>query len=530
MVTNPAREPLGKEKTVDFQVALASFRDECRTKARYLELVDTLHGLEMKDWEEAQGDIKRETVWSPNPGPQKILLKCNVHEIFFGGARGGGKTDGMLADFVCHAQRFGEDAIGVFFRRRLTQLEEVIRRSFSLFVKLGAEYYVQSKTWVFPNGAILKFRYLERVEDAEEYQGHAYTWVCFEEMTQWPNAEAINRLRAVLRPPSGRAVPVYFRCTGNPGGAGHNWVKERYINPCRTGYKIIVDPETGMKRVYIPSLPDDNPKLLENDPHYKLRLRQVGSAALVKAWLEGDWDVVAGGFFDDVFSQERHVLRPFIIPVQWRFRTSFDWGSAKPASTGFWAESDGTQPEGSSIYFPRGSLIRIGDWYTVEMRRDGTVNANTGQRLTNEQLGAGIAERCTSHKYFGASKRVYSGNVADPSIFNEMGDRSIFDGMREGAKKKPWNYHLTFEPADNERKTGWSEMRAMLENALSTRPESPGMWIFDRCVNWLRTVPSLQRSTKKPDDIDTEAEDHAADETRYAVMFQRNTMRKQRAV
>jgi hypothetical protein len=519
--------PFGDKSTVDPLEAVSALRAEIgRPAFEPIDLVDTLAGRELCTWNESKIELQPEVIWRPNPGPQRHLLACSIHEVFFGGARGGGKTDGMLGDFAQHAQLYGKDSIGVFFRRRLPQLEEVIRRSFALFIQLGARYYIQSKTWVFPNGAILKFRYLERLEDAEEYQGHSYSWMCFEEITQWPSADPINRLRATLR---GKA-PCYFRATGNPGGSGHQWVKQRYIEPCRSGYLPISDPETGLKRVYIPSLTDDNPKLLENDPHYKLRLRMVGSAALVKAWLEGDWDVVSGGYFDDVWSERKHVLRPFPIPAGWSFRRSFDWGSAKPSSCGFWAESNGVQPEGSSLYFPRGSLVRIGEYYTVARKRDGTRDPDVGLRLNNEQLGAAIAERSTSPNFFGGFGRKYKGCVADPSIWNDKGDRSIYDGMRYGAAKKIEGYNLIFEKADNERITGWAEMRAMLENALADRPESPGMWIFDRCEDWLRTVPTLQRDEKNTDDIDSEAEDHAADETRYAVMFRRNTGQRKRAV
>ncbi len=522
------REQLGTDKTIFPSVALEALQDEIGALARYepIELEDTLAGRELLLWPEAKKDIKKEIIWEPNPGPQSYLLSCRIHEVFFGGARGGGKTDGMLADFLLHAQLWGVDAIGVFFRRRLPQLEEVIRRSFALFVRLGAVYYVQSKTWVFPNGAILKFRYLERTQDAEEYQGHAYTWICFEEITQWPSPDPINRLRAVLRPPSGRSVPIYFRCTGNPGGAGHLWVKERYVAPKRTGYKVIVDPETGLKRVFIPSLPDDNPKLLLSDPFYKLRLRQVGSSSLVKAWLEGDWDVVSGGFWDDIWSQDRHLLRhdKIKIPESWTFRRSFDWGSSKPASTGFWAECNGDQPINSPVYIPRGSMVRVGEWYTVAKKRDGSCDPNVGLKYTNEQLGAGIAQRSVSKAFFGAQGRQWRGCTADPSIWNKLGDRSIYDGMREGAAKKPYEHSLIFEQADNDRRTGWSEMRAMLENALPARPESPGLWVMDNCVDWLRTVPTLQRDEKKTDDIDTDAEDHCADETRYAVMHRSNIL------
>ena len=141
------------------------------------------------------------------------------------------------------------------------------------------------------------FAYLERDSDAEEYQGHNYTRVYVEEVTNFPSPAPIDKLRATLR--SGSGVPVGMRLTGNPGGAGYNWVKKRYIDPAPRGYKLLteeceieLDGEKRMvslDRVFIPSKIGDNQLLMRNDPTYILRLRQSGSEALVKAWLEGNW-------------------------------------------------------------------------------------------------------------------------------------------------------------------------------------------------------------------------------------------------
>lgn len=446
------------------------------------------------------------TIWKPQAGPQTALLTCNIFEAFFGGARGGGKTDGMLGDFAVHAQRYGEYARGVFFRRTYKQLEEVLYRANQLYPKLGAIWIKGEQLWLFPNGATLKLRHLWDEADAENYQGHAYTWICIEEATNWPTSAAIDRIRATLR--SAHGVPVKLRLTGNPGGAGHNWVKQRYITPGPQGYKVIIDPESGEKRVFIPSRLEDNKALIEKDPNYERRLMQSGSAALVKAWRFGIWDIVAGGFFDDVWNPDKHILTPFEIPANWQFKRSFDWGSAKPSSLGLWAVSDGNPVESIGRVFPRGSMIRLSEWYTVEKDSQGYVKPNKGLGLMNKDLGAGIL--------FRSEGRNWSGCVADPSIFIKAGGPSIYDQMREGAREAGGT--LTFGKADNNRIAGWQKMRGMLKASLAENPESPGIWIFENCLDWIRTVPILQRDLKKPDDIDTDAEDHAADETRYGIM------------
>jgi hypothetical protein len=256
----------------------------------------------------------RVVVWKPQEGPQTWLISCPIFEVFFGGARGGGKTEGSVGDWLEHAAQYGEQAVGIFFRRKLTQLEEVIARFRIIASPLGFKYRDQKHEFAAPNGARLKFRYLERDSDADEYQGHSYTRVYVEEATNFPSAAPIDKLRATLRSPTG--VPVGMRLTGNPGGPGHIWVKERYIEPSRNlvDRQIPFDrpgpvlkenfqnPFTKewleLERIFIPSRLSDNPLLMRNDPLYVARLQQQGSAQLVKAWLEGNWDVVLGAFFD----------------------------------------------------------------------------------------------------------------------------------------------------------------------------------------------------------------------------------------
>jgi hypothetical protein len=178
-------------------------------------------------------------LWKPQEGPQTALLECPIFEVFYGGARGGGKTESSIGDWLEHSSTYGEAAIGIFVRRKFKQLAEVIARTKQIFPKLGARYNEQKAEWRMANGARLKFVYLERDSDAEEYQGHNYTRVYVEEVTNFPLPGPIDKLRATLR--SGSGVPVGMRLTGNPGGPGHNWVKKRYIDPCKAGYKIITE-------------------------------------------------------------------------------------------------------------------------------------------------------------------------------------------------------------------------------------------------------------------------------------------------
>jgi hypothetical protein len=438
-------------------------------------------------------------IWQPQPGPQTALLECPVFEVFYGGARGGGKTDGSLGDWIQHQHLYGEAAVGKFFRRKRTQLNEVIARSKQLFGNngLGAKYNENKSEWVFPNGARLGFAYLERDSDAENYQGHNYTRVYIEEVTNFPSPSPINKLRATLRSATG--VPVGMRLTGNPGGPGHQWVKARYIDHCPAGFKVITEEEelededgkkftVSLDRVFIPSKLRDNALLFRNDPTYVIRLRQSGSEALVRAWLNGDWDIVDGAFFNE-WDDNRHVLDsqlwlPRIPPHVVRFR-AFDWGSAKPFSCGWYALSDGQWG------LPKGAIVKYREWY-------GASAPNVGLKMNAEMVAEGIRER--------ERHETIRNGYADPSIFIRDGGPSIAESM---AKKG-----VTWWRADNKRKAGWEQMRIRLAGEGGV----PLLYFLDCCHDSIRTIPSLQHDETDSEDVDTEGEDHAGDETRYACM------------
>lgn len=441
-------------------------------------------------------------LWSPQPGPQTALLECPIFEVFYGGARGGGKTDGSLGDWMQHQALYGEHAVGAFFRRTHKQLGEVIARSKQLFPKLGAKYNEQKSEWLFPNGARLLFRYLERDTDAENYQGHNYTRIYIEEVTNFPSPSPINKLRATLR--SAVGVPVGMRLTGNPGGPGHNWVKARYILPDPRGYKIITETETiqigdeppqevSLSRVFIPSKLGDNMLLMRNDPTYVLRLRQSGSEALVRAWLEGNWDIVDGAFFDEWGPQhilDTNLWLPKIPPSTLRFR-AMDWGSAKPFSVGWYALSDGNWPEVGGICIPKDAIVKYREWY-------GAKGPNIGLKMTADKVAEGIIKR-------EANERVRYG-VADPSIFIQNGGPSIAETMAI-AGCKWWR-------GDNKRIPGWEQMRYRFSGIHGV----PMIYFLDCCEDSIRTIPVLQHDEDNPEDLDTEGEDHAGDETRYGCM------------
>ena len=446
-----------------------------------------------------------QVIWRPQEGPQTALISCPVFEVFYGGARGGGKTEGSIGDWLEHSSTYGESAIGVFFRRKFKQLEEVVARTKTLFPRIGAKFNEQKAEWVMPGGGRLKFRYLERDSDAEEYQGHSYTRVYVEEVTNFPSPAPINLLRATLRSASG--VPTGMRLTGNPGGPGHHWVKKRYIDPCKGGWQVIqehfegLDGETHtLERVFIPSTLKDNQLLAKNDPTYVAKLRQVGSEALVKAWLQGDWDIIDGAFFD-CWDETKHVLPASVwlprIP-QWatKFR-AMDWGFARPFSVGWYAVSDGKWG------LPYGALLRYREWYGSDGR------PNVGLRMNADLVARGILAR---ERYFEPRTGVWSQEsieygACDPSMFVRDGGPSIQETMSEEG--------CDWFRADNKRIAGWAEVRRRLAGPNGT---TPMLYFLDCCPEAIRTIPTLQHDDVNAEDVDTDQEDHAGDEVRYACM------------
>lgn len=444
--------------------------------------------------------------FSAQPGtPQEWLIACPYEDVFFGGARGGGKTYGMIGDWIAHADLYHADAKGMFFRRTYDELDEVQDICRRILPQLGYTYSVQKRVWTSPQGATLTMRYLDRDADADRYQGLSKTWLCFEELTNWPSLEPIDKLRACLR--SGAGVPCYFRASGNPGGVGHNAVKARYIDPSPPWIPF-TDPESGTQRVFIPALLEDNPALYENDPDYWKRVEASagGNQELLKAWRHGLWDIVSGGMFDDLWRRSIHVLEPFEIPKSWRVDRSFDWGSSKPFSVAWWAESDGTRAPNGRTY-PRGTLFRIAEWY------GSTGKPNQGLKLLAPDIARGIVEREQLMPY-----TVHAG-PADTSIFDAgmiAHTASIADVM--AAEGVEWT---RADKSPGSRQTGWQRVREYLSAYLveEGQPmEEPGLFIFHNCLDFIRTFPVLPRDKTKTDDVDTKAEDHQADDLRYRLM------------
>jgi hypothetical protein len=452
-------------------------------------------------------------VWEPQAGSQALFLASPVFETLYDGTRGVGKTDALLMRFAQHVDRgFGSSWRGVIFRREYKQLDEIVTKSkrwfHRIFPRARFKESLSSYKWVWPAGEELLFRSFKDERDYDDFHGHEYPFIGWEELTKWPTLKGYHLMKACCRS-AHPDVPRIISSTTNPYGVGHNTVKAYFVDPAPAG--VPVQDDHGLWRVRVRGHWSENRILLAAQPNYPAVIAaSARNPEERKAWLDGNWDIVAGGMFDDLWREAVHVLRQpyFAVPRTWRIDRAFDWGSSAPFSVGWWAEANGEDvawPDGRTRAIPRGTLIRIGEWYGC---REGEPNVGLG--LTDEAIAQGIVQRETQ---LGIRARVRPG-PADSSIFDvEPGNESTADKLRRGGAG-----FVRGDKRPGSRVNGWQAIRGRLEAALAARPEQPCLYVLDRCRDFIRTVPVLPRDDKNPDDVDTEAEDHIADETRYRVL------------
>lgn len=386
-------------------------------------------------------------------------------------------TAGVLGKFGIKAIRYGKGFNAIFFRREMPQADDLIEEAKEIYLPLHAFWQEQKKQFFFKNGARIRFRPLENVQDAEKYQGQNISDAAVEEAGNYPDPKPIDRLFGVLRSKIG--LPTQLILTFNPGGAGHTWLKKRYIDPAPMGWTPIhtkLPNGSTHTRIYIPSRVTDNKILLAKDPDYINNLHLVGSPELVRAWLEGDFNIVAGAYFPEF--KQTHVIAPFPIPRHWTKYMGFDWGYHSPFCAVWGAISSGKDDSGKEVPYPKGSIIIYREW--------------SEKGLDNPEIGRGLKERTVENLDMA---------VADPSIFAHEGGQSIAQQIQQGG------FH--FREADNERISGWSQIRMRL------KAEPHMIYFFTTCKYLIETLPTLPIDTNKPEDLDTKADDHGADALRY---------------
>lgn len=468
---------------------------------------------------------KHNIILQPQKGSQELFVSCPIKEIINEGNRGSGKSLGVIIKFLQYVGKgYGASWKGVILRPEAKPLEDIINKSKAFIPKIFPKAkFLASKDrmmWIFPEGELLYFRHGKTAEDfTEKFLGHEFTFIAFEELTTWANSDFYDQMKTCLRS-SYAGIPKYIVSNTNPYGIGFQWVKKKFVDPDPIGGRIIKD-EYGNESVRIHSSLAENTVLMESDPDYINSLRAIKNVARRKAWLFGSWEINAGGYFEEYWDYDTHVMPEFIVPKSWKIDRSMDWGTAKPFSIGWWAESDGTPitfENGQVLHTIQGSLYRIYEFYGCKKGEP-----DKGLRMTPEAVAKIIKtlDEAISLKH----KNTVLPGVADSAIFSSDTGETVATKMQEHGIT--W---LECVKGPGSRVNGWEVMSSMFESAiyggeikdpdlnekygLKGKP-SPGLYICDNCADFIRTIPELQIDTKKINDIDTRQEDHIADEARY---------------
>ena len=438
-------------------------------------------------------DAAREIIFQPNPGPQTDFLAATEQEVLYGGAAGGGKSYAMVADPVRYFNnpRF----TGLLVRRSTEELRELISVSKQLYPRAipGIKFMERDKTWVAPSGATLWMSYLDRDDDVMRYQGQAFSWIGFDELTQWPTSYPWNYMRSRLRTTSASGLPLYMRATSNPGGPGHNWVKKTFIDPSPYNTSFWATDDNGetivwpkghsragqplFKRKFIPANLFNNPYLAD-DGMYEANLLSMPEHQR-RQLLEGDWSISEGAAFTE-FNPKVHVIQPFDIPHSWtRFRAC-DYGYGSMTAVLWFAVSPSEQ---------------------VIIYRELYVNKVTASDLADMILEIEAGEKI---RY----------GVLDSSLWHNRGDTGPSLAEQMIIKGCRWR------PADRSkgsRIAGKNEVHRRLQ--VDDFTGEPRLVFFNSCRNIIAELPTLPLDKTNPEDIDTKSPiDHGYDALRYGLM------------
>lgn len=458
--------------------------------------------------------------WMPLPGSQFLFLQCPIFEALYHGTRGPGKTLTLIMDFAKDVGKgYGGAWRGIMFRKTFGDLDDVVRKIEEWFPQLYPGFqFLKSKAEyaaVWPTGEKLLLRHMKDEDDYSEYHGHEYPWIGWEELTQWATDKAYKLMMSCCRPPR-PGVPCRIRSTTNPYGPGHNWVKRRFELPQSAG-KVIRKPGE-LPRVAIRGNLSENFLLLHSQPNYPIQIREAATnAAQADAWLNGSWDVTAGGMIDDIWNPSVHILPPIPvskIPVGWNITRSYDHGQSSPFAVGWFLESNGEPIDvnGRLIGNVRGDIILWYEWYGT------TGNDNEGVRLPASKIGAGIADREEDMGVRNGDRSRVIGGPADTEIYNKSSDRNGRCPADDMEDEGVW-----WERADKSagsRKRGWEMLRTYLQDAIPNPDgsrEKPGFFVCSNCTWWLYLCPPMPRDEDDLDEVPSAYEDHMADMTRYRL-------------
>lgn len=432
-------------------------------------------------------------IFKPNEGPQTDFLAAGEREVLYGGSAGGGKSYAMLADPLRY---MGHPSFsGLLLRHTTEELRELIFKSQEMYPKIwkGIKWSERKMQWTAPSGARLWMSYLDKEDDVLRYQGLAFSWIGFDELTQWPTPFAWNYMRSRLRS-TAPDLPVYMRATTNPGGRGHHWVKKMFIDPVAPNKSFnATDIDTGetlrypaghekagkplFKRKFIPARLKDNP-YLSRQGDYEAMLLSLPEQQR-RQLLDGDWDIKEGAAFTE-FDRNLHVIEPYRIPSNWVKFRACDYGYGSYSAVLWFAVA------------PSEQIIVYRELYVSKVLATDLADKVLELEAEDGNIKYGVLDSSLWHK---------RGDTG-PSLAEQM--------IMRGCRWRP------SDRSKGSRVAGKNEVHRRLQ--VDEFTEEPRMVFFNNCVNTVSQLPAIPLDKKNPEDVDTHSEDHLYDALRYGIM------------
>ncbi len=401
---------------------------------------------------------------------QKRFIDASESEVLFGGAAGGGKSYGQVVDALLFALRYPKSK-QLILRRTFAELDKsLIRTALALYPRQIFTFNSSSHTGKFKNGSVIDFGYCANESDVYQYQSAEYDVIRFDELTHFTEAQYVYLISRVR---GANSYPKQIKSSTNPGGVGHSWVKARFIDSAAPGDSFL--GEDGMKRIFIPSLLDDNAFLTSGDPEYKKRLLALPEREK-KALLYGDWNIFEGQYFSE-FSPKLHVCAPFEIPLGWRRYRAIDYGLDR--------------------------LVCL--WIAISPERSVYVYREYCEsNLPISAAATAITERTTEYE----------------DIYATLAPPDLFARTQESGRTKASifsEYGVNFTKTSNNRETGWLAIKELLRNT----GDGPRLKIFSVCTELIKCLPALTVDKIRPSDCSDEPHEitHAPDALRGFAIF-----------